>query len=280
MPRSGAGWEVIGDGCMSDLPWAKKSLGQHWLTDKSILAAICEAGDIKVDDTVLEVGPGTGTLTELLVEKAGQVIAVEFDQTLAAQLRTREFATKLQIVSEDILKFDLTTLPVDYKVVANIPYYLTSNLIRLLSESPNRASKVVILIQKEVAERVAAAPGNMSLLSVSAQFYWEVLLGLEVPARAFTPPPKVDSRVLVLQRRPQPLFPDVDEKQFFRLVKAGFAARRKTLLNSLSGGLRADKPAIQTILDESYIPSAIRPQNLSLEQWYILYKAATSQNLV
>lgn len=265
---------------MNDLPHAKKSLGQHWLTDSAALQSICDAGSINSNDTVLEVGPGTGTLTKLLTDRAKQVIAVEFDPMLAVTLKDKVPADNLEVVQQDILSFDVSSLPADYKVIANIPYYLTSNLIRTMSESVNQASMIVILIQKEVAERVAAAPGDMSLLSVSAQFYWEVRLGLEVPAHLFTPPPKVDSQVLILERRNQQLFADVDEKRFFRLVKAGFAARRKTLLNSLSGGLRADKATIQTILDESYITNTIRPQNLSIEQWYLLYKAAASQNLV
>lgn len=265
---------------MSELPRAKKSLGQHWLTNESALLAICDAGEIGPRDTVLEIGPGTGTLTNLLVKRAKQVIAVEYDSKLAAELPARVPADNLQVLQHDILSFDLTSMPADYKVIANIPYYLTSNLIRLLSESSNPASRVVILIQKEVAERVAAKPGHMSLLSVSAQYYWETLLGLEVPARLFTPAPKVDSQVLVLDRRSQQLFPDIDEKNFFRLVKAGFAARRKTLLNSLSGGLRADKETIQTILDEAYLPHTIRPQNLSLEQWHMLYMAARSKAVI
>lgn len=263
-----------------DLPHAKKSLGQHWLTDRAVLEAICDAGEISPEDTVLEIGPGTGTLTELLVTRAKHVIAVEFDSMLAAELPGRVPADNLDIIESDILRFDFGRVPVNYKVIANIPYYLTSNLIRVLSETPNRASRVVILIQKEVASRVAAKPGDMSLLSVSAQFYWEVSLGLEVPARAFTPPPKVDSQVLILERRVQPLFAGVDEASFFRLVRSGFAARRKTLLNSLSGGLRADKAAVGQVLDESYIPQTTRAQALSLEQWHVLYMACRSQGLL
>ncbi len=263
-----------------NLPHAKKSLGQHWLTDRAVLDAICDAGEIGSEDTVLEIGPGTGTLTEVLVTKAAHVTAVEFDKQLAAELPNRVPAANLDVVEKDILRFDFSTVTPGYKVIANIPYYLTSNLIRVLSETPNHASRVVILIQKEVAERVAAKPGAMSLLSVSAQFYWEVGLGLEVPARAFTPPPKVDSQVLVLERRVQALFPGVDEALFFRLVRSGFAARRKTLLNSLSGGLRADKVLVGQVLDEAYIVPTTRAQALSLEQWHMLYMACLTQGLL
>jgi len=265
---------------MNNMPVAKKSLGQHWLSDATALQAICDAGEITDQDTVLEIGPGTGTLTSLLVKRAGQVIAVEFDDALASQLPNRVDASNLTVVQQDILSFDLTTLPVGYKVIANIPYYLTSNLIRVLSESNNPASTVVILIQKEVAQRVAARAGDMSLLSVSAQFYWDVSLGIEVPAALFTPPPKVDSQVLVLKRPNAPKFPEVEEKAFFRLVKAGFASRRKTLLNSLAGGLRTDKEQIQHILEEAHIDPGLRAQVLSLDEWHVLYKSVTAQQLL
>lgn len=269
---------------MEHLPLAKKSLGQHWLTDPEALAAICKAGEITPDDTVLEIGPGTGTLTRKLLEQVGQVIAVELDENLAKKLEktlsTLQIATKLQIVRQDILSFDLTGLPPDYKVVANIPYYLTSKLIRVLSETPNQASRLVILVQKEVAARVAATPGDMSLLSVSAQFYWQVQLGREVPARLFTPPPKVDSQILIMSRREHILFPDVDEKQFFRLVKAGFSARRKTLLNSLAGGLRREKREIEAVLVTAGISPQARPQTLALVDWHALYQAANSATLL
>lgn len=257
---------------MSELPFAKKSLGQHWLTDFATLSAICDAANLRDDDAVLEIGPGVGTLTELLCERAGRVVAVEFDQKLAAELPRRIPESNLEVVHQDILSFDLTSLPPNYKVVANIPYYLTSNLVRVLSESTNQPACAVLLVQKEVAERVSAKPGSMSLLSVTAQFYWQTEPGIVVPASLFTPPPKVDSRVLVLKRRDTPLFPDVDAKQFFRLVKAGFSNRRKTLLNSLSGGLQLEKPAVLTLLQSANIQPTARPQELSLEQWYALFQ--------
>lgn len=268
---------MSGDGAS---PVTQKSLGQHWLHDDTVLGSICDAAKLQPTDTVLEIGPGTGTLTRHLVKQAAKVVAVEVDSTLAARLATQEFATKLQIVREDILKFDLTGLPPDYKVVANIPYYLTSKLIRILSETPNRASTIVLLVQKEVAQRIAASPGQMSLLSVSAQFYWQVSLGEVVPARLFTPPPKVDSQVIVLHHRAEPLFPGVDTKRFFRLIKAGFASRRKTLLNSLAGGLRTEKEQIQQVLDTAEISSSLRPQALSLEDWHALYIASLAAGLL
>ena len=256
-----------------DLPIAKKSLGQHWLTDQQTLNYICDVGEIKLDDVVLEIGPGTGTLTEILVNKAKKVIAVEFDSELADDLPGRVKSPNLEVIQQDILQFNLSNLDPGYKVIANIPYYLTSKLIRVLSESTNQASLVVLLIQKEVAERVAAAPGKMSLLSISAQFYWHVGLGEVVPARLFVPAPKVDSRVITLDRRKDLMFPDVDQKLFFGLVKAGFASRRKTLLNSLAGGLRKDKEQIQKILDSANISSGLRAQALSLDDWHTIYLA-------
>ncbi len=261
-------------------PIAKKSLGQHWLNDLPTLEYICEEAKINATDTVLEIGPGTGNLTKLLVNYASQVVAVEFDQNLADQLPNRVKASNLQVVNQDILKFDLTKLQPNYKVVANIPYYLTSNLIRTLSESTNPPISAVLLVQKEVAQRISAPPGKMSLLSVSAQFYWHVGLGDIVPARLFSPPPKVDSQVITLDMRLDPLFPDVEERQFFRLVKAGFASRRKTLLNSLAGGLRTEKEAVQKALDACHISSGLRAQALSLENWYTVYKTFTELELL
>ena len=255
-------------------PVPKKSLGQHWLNDPDSLQAMLEAAGVHADDTVLEIGPGLGTLTKLLVAQAETVIAVEFDEQLAAQLTSRVSADNLRIVRQDILSFDLTQLPAGYKVLANIPYYLTSNLVRVLSESPNPPSDMALLVQKEVAERIAAQPGDMSLLSVTAQFYWAVSLGREVPAELFTPPPKVDSQIVIMHHRRQPLFENVQGKDFFRLVKAGFSQRRKTILNSLSGGLHLTKPEVASFCQRAGIDPGRRAQTLSLQEWYALYRAA------
>lgn len=253
-------------------PLPKKSLGQHWLNDELSLEAMCLAADVQATDTVLEIGPGLGTLTTLLVAQAQQVVAVEFDNILANTLASRVTARNLTVVQSDILGFDFGTLPADYKIVANIPYYLTSNLVRVISETTNRPVKVALLVQKEVAQRLAAEPGKMSLLSVSAQFYWEVHSHDEVPAALFTPPPKVDSQIVSFTRRAAPLFPDIDEKQFFRIVKAGFSQKRKTLLNSLNAGLAISKDETRELLEAAKISPNARAQTLSLDDWYSLYR--------
>jgi len=253
----------------------KKSLGQHWLKDDASLRAMCDAADVDHEDTVLEIGPGQGTLTTKLLERAKNVIAVEFDRVLAAQLPQRLRATNLSVIEADILRFDLSPLPPDYKVVANIPYYLTSNLLRVLCESSNSPSQMALLVQKEVAERVVAAPGQMSLLSVSVQLYYQASLGRIVPANMFTPPPKVDSQILRLVRHKSPLFSDLDTKAFFRLLKAGFSNRRKTLHNSLAAGLHLSKEQVASSLQLARLHSASRPQELSLLEWHELYRVLT-----
>lgn len=250
-------------------------MGQHWLNDEFSLEAICEAAAVTSDDVVLEIGPGLGSLTKLLVSKAKRVIAIEFDEKLAAALPMRIGADNLEVISQDILTFDFTTMPANYKIIANIPYYLTNNLIRAISETPNSPQVATILVQKEVAQRAAAKPGAMSLLSVTAQFYWEVSLGEEVAAELFTPPPKVNSQILIMNYRTKPLFTDVDERAFFRVVKSGFAQRRKTLLNSLSSGLQLDKEVIEEACSQNDIDPGRRAQTLSLQEWYRLYTAVS-----
>ena len=251
----------------------KKSLGQHWLYDPSALSAMVELAEIKAGDEVVEVGPGLGTLTEYILKTGANVTAVEFDQELYEKLTKQKpklfgrYAVNLKLVSQDILKFRFDQLPKGYKVAANIPYYLTSNLIRVLSETTNQPSSVTLLIQKEVAERLCAGPGDMSLLSVWAQVYFECSLGPVVPARLFTPPPKVDSQIVVMKLRSTPLFAGTDKKLLSQVIKAGFSNKRKTLHNSLSAGLQISKDSAKEILEQANISVAARPQELSLVQW-------------
>lgn len=253
-----------------------KSLGQHWLKDRDVLARIADEATITADDTVLEIGPGLGTLTSELLRRAKNVIAVEFDGELARKLPAQFPGTKLEVVNDDILQFDLSKLPTGYKVVANVPYYITSKIIHTLMTSDNKPSTTVLLVQKEVAERVAATPGNMSILAISAQLYADVSLGDVVPAALFTPPPKVDSQVVILQTLLNPHISLEEEKAFFRVVKAGFAARRKKLRSSLAGGLGLDKQTTEQLLEQSSISPDSRAQDLSLGQWRALSRASIS----
>lgn len=251
-------------------PTPNKKLGQHWLTDESVLQAIVMAADVADGTDVLEVGPGLGTLTKELLDVGATVTAVEFDPQLAKQLPKRITSDKLTVIQQDILSFNLTSLPKDYVVVANIPYYLTSKLVRILCESANPPKTAVLLVQKEVAERIAAKPGGMSMLSVSAQVYNEVSLDIIVPAELFTPPPKVDSQVVVLRRRTESFIPEAMQKDFFRMVKAGFSERRKKLRSSLSGGLQIEKAQADDLLKKAGIAESARAQELSLEDWHKL----------
>lgn len=251
---------------------SKKSLGQHWLDDTETLEAIVEAAQIKPTDTILEIGPGLGSLTRYLVKQASHVIAVELDRELALKLPDQVKSKNLTVVQTDILQFDLSDLPANYKVVANIPYYLTSNLLRRLAESTNPPKLMVLLVQKEVAERIGARPGQMSVLAVSVQLYYQPELGTVVPKKLFTPPPKVDSQVVILTRHPKPTFKDLDSEKFFRLVKAGFSERRKKLRSSLSGGLDLSKDQADQLLKRAGINGDLRAQNLKLEDWYEICK--------
>ena len=266
----------------------KKSLGQHWLHDELSLNAMCEMAGVATGDFVVEIGPGLGTLTAKLIDRGARVHAVEFDAILAANLefnvqkylpsndstvsKVRPWKQRLSVQNEDILKINFGEFEPDYKVVANIPYYLTSNLIRVLSETTNRPKSATLLIQKEVAERLCANAGNMSLLSVWAQMYFVCSLGPIIPARLFTPPPKVDSQIVHLERRELPLFGDDDVKTLSRVLRAGFSNKRKTLHNSLSAGLQISKADAAELLGSAGIRSSARPQELGLEQWINLAK--------
>ena len=254
----------------SPLPQTKKSLGQHWLRDSVILEAMCVGADIQHGDAVLEVGPGTGTLTKKLLQRSAHVYAVELDESLETNLKKSFAGQYFDLYIGSILEFDFNVLPEGYKLVANIPYYLTNHLLRLISETSHPPLRAALLVQKEVAERVAAEPGQMSLLSVTTQFYWQVELGSIVPAELFSPPPKIDSQILLLTRRPKTLF-EVDEKKFFQIVKAGFSARRKKLRSSLSGGLGLDKKTAENYLQSADIDPNKRAQELSLEDWHRIY---------
>lgn len=244
-----------------------KSLGQHWLHNHDVLAHIADCAELTPDDTVLEIGPGLGTLTSELLRQAGRVVAVEFDPELARKLPGQFPGKDLTVFNEDILSFDLSQLPSGYKVVANVPYYITSKIVQKLMTADNKPSIAVLLVQKEVAERIAAEPGDMSILAISAQVYAEASLGDIVPAALFTPPPRVDSQVVILKTRKTSLVKPEDEKAFFRVVKAGFSAKRKKLRSSLAGGLAISKQEAEELLQKAEISPDARAEDLSIDHW-------------
>jgi 16S rRNA (adenine1518-N6/adenine1519-N6)-dimethyltransferase len=251
-----------------------KSLGQHWLKDRHTLEAIVDDADICHGDTVLEIGPGLGTLTSEILRRGARVVAVEFDAELARKLPGQFPGKDLTVIHQDILHFDLASLPDGYKVVANVPYYITSKIVARLMTAINKPKTAVLLVQKEVAERLAARPGDMSILAVSAQIFAKVELGVKVGREYFTPPPKVDSQVVVLRTRDVPLVSPIDERALFRVVKAGFAAKRKKLRSSIAAGLALTKPQAEELLRHANIDPELRAEELSIEQWLRLAKDA------
>lgn len=260
----------------------RKGLGQNFLVDRRALERIVAAADLTPHDTVLEVGPGVGQLTRLLSEAAGRVVAVELDRQMVAVLR-QELADRpnVQIVEADILEVDPGALAAGrpYKVVANLPYYITSAALRHLLEAQPPPSLLVVTVQQEVAERITAAPGEMSLLAVSVQFYGRPRRVARIPAGAFYPPPKVDSAALRIDVYPPEERPvQVDDVEgFFRVVRAGFGQRRKQLRNSLTAGLRLDSEQVEAALERAGIDSRRRAETLSLAEWAALARELGGQ---
>jgi 16S rRNA (adenine1518-N6/adenine1519-N6)-dimethyltransferase len=252
---------------------ARKGLAQHFLVDGGVVKQILAAAELSPSDTVIEVGPGLGVLTEELVKVVGPVIAIELDQKLARFLKEKmASSTNLTIVNEDVLKTDpsqlLTSLAIsDYKVVANLPYYITGAVIRHFLEASLKPHLMVLMVQREVAKQITAKPGEMSLLSVSVQFYGTPKITAKVPARAFYPAPDVDSAVLRIDVNPQLKVAMNNVDEFFRLVKAGFSANRKQLINSLSHGLDIPKTAALPFLEKAGVDPKRRAETLSIEEW-------------
>jgi len=262
---------------------AKKRLGQHFLVDEELMECILSAADISINDIVIEVGPGLGILTVRLAEMASEVIAVEIDSRLVSILRGKLASSpNVKIIHADILKVTprhllenyLTTpeLAQNYKVVANLPYYITSPVIRHFLESPWKPSLMVIMVQKEVGEAIAAAPGKMSLLSVIVQFYSKPAIVAYVPAASFYPSPKVDSVVLRLDVYPKPFVEVANIESFFDIVRCGFCAPRKQLRNSLAKALEMPGSQVTLILEKAGIEAKRRAETLSLEEWKELWK--------
>ncbi|MDF9412890.1 16S rRNA (adenine(1518)-N(6)/adenine(1519)-N(6))-dimethyltransferase RsmA [Brevibacillus laterosporus] len=260
----------------------KKSLGQNFLTDINILHNIIDAAELSKDKAVIEIGPGIGALTEQLCRAAGKVMAIEIDQRLLPILEdTLSPYDNITVVHGDVLKLDVAALIAEHlsgcngvSVVANLPYYVTTPILMGLLESGIELDHIVVMIQKEVAERIAAKPGTKDYgsLSVAAQFYAETSIEMIVPASVFIPRPNVDSAVIKLSIRKQPIVEVADEKLFFRVVKVSFAQRRKTLLNNLVTnyfGKEKKEQALQALEEADILPSR-RGETLSIQEFATL----------
>jgi len=262
---------------------ARKSLGQHFLIDETVLKTIIEAAELSQEDTVIEVGPGPGIVTVELVRNAGSVIAVELDTRLASLLtRWLSSLANLRVINADILKVDLSQLlegeSSKYKVVANLPYYITSPVLRYFVEASPKPSLMVVMVQKEVGEAIVAGPGDMSLLAVSLQVYSKPKIISYVPAQSFYPEPKVDSVILRLDLLPEPAVKVPDMDGFFEVVRCGFSAPRKQLHNSLAHGLGIKPAEVALLLEKADIDPKRRAETLSLEEWAELYEVIKSEN--
>jgi len=258
---------------------AKKSLGQHFLVDTSVLQTIVEAAELSEEDTVIEVGPGLGILTVELVRNAGNVVAVELDAKLASLLKSRlSSLANLRVINADILKVNPSQLlkgENEYKVVANLPYYITSPVLRHFVEASPKPSLMVMMVQKEVGEAIVAGLGKMSLLAVSLQVYSKPRIISHVPSRCFYPQPKVDSVILRFDMLPEPAVKVADMDDFFEVVRFGFSSPRKQLHNSLAHGLGAKPAEAALLLEQANIDPKRRAETLSLEEWAKLYEAWT-----
>jgi 16S rRNA (adenine1518-N6/adenine1519-N6)-dimethyltransferase len=254
-----------------------KGLGQNFLVDETVPPKILAAAGIGPDDAVIEIGPGVGVLTLRMAPIVRKLTAVELDRRLYPFLHQALAPYPgARLVEGDALEFKPAELePEPYKLVANIPYYITSAILRHFMESDHRPLKTVLMVQKEVAQRIVAVPPDMSLLAVSVQFYGKPKIWSYVPAGAFFPPPKVDSAILLIEtylpeERP---CPGVDEPRFFEIVRAGFSQKRKQIANSLASGLagQVDKTQVQAALADAGIESTRRAESLTLQEWARLY---------
>jgi 16S rRNA (adenine1518-N6/adenine1519-N6)-dimethyltransferase len=254
---------------------ARKALGQHFLSDPGLLDKIVAAAELSPEVSVLEIGAGPGLLTRRLAAVARHVVAVELDGGFVALLR-RELAhlANVTVVHGDILKLDVPTLiDAPYAVVANLPYYITSAVLRHLLQCVPSPFRLVLTVQREVAQRIVAAPGQLSLLAVSVQFYGQAYIVMRIPAGAFVPPPQVDSAVLRIDTYEQPPVDVPSPEDFFRVVRAGFSQRRKQLHNVLSAGLGLSAKQAAALLSEAGIAPSRRAETLSLAEWAALTRA-------
>lgn len=255
-----------------------KGLGQHLLISRKALNTVVDSAELSPADNVLEVGAGPGVLTRELAHRARRVVAVELDRAVLPVLReTTAGLENVEIIPRNLLEIEPEEVFGDeeYKLVANLPYYITSLILRYLLESTHPPRILVVMVQREVAERLVAGPGEMSLLALSVQFYGVPRLIGYVPAGAFYPPPKVDSAVVRVDLHPTPLLDANASEMFFELIHAGFAEKRKQLHNTLARHLSAPREAIDSWLAQAGIDPMRRAQTLSMDEWLALSRLAT-----
>lgn len=258
----------------------RKALGQHFLHDAEILERIVREGGFGPDDQVIEVGGGTGELTERLARAAGRVISVELDETLCRLLRARmEPFPNTAVICTNILDHTPSAILAEggghkpYAVAGNVPYYITNPIVRNFLTSGDRPTRLVLLVQREVAESMAAEPGKLSLLGVSVQVFGAARILFNVPAKAFLPPPKVESAVVRIDVYPEPRVPPEEEEPFFQVVRAGFRNPRKQLHNAVAGGLWLPPDSAPNLLAAAGIDPMRRAQTLSIDEWLTLTRA-------
>ena len=248
----------------------KKSKGQNFLIDDSIVRSIVRESKISKDDTVLEIGPGFGVLTHKLADNAKKVVAVELDDRVITVLEKQmEQYNNVVLVHGDILQTDLSMMDSVYHVVANLPYSITGKVMEYILTAKHKPSTITVMVQKEVAERMCSPDGKKSILAISVQVYGDPEIVLDVPSKSFWPKPKVDSAVVRIDNIHEL---DLDEKKFFQLVRHGFSSRRKQLGNTLSAGLQVSRKHILDALKECKIKETARAQELSISDWKQLYK--------
>lgn len=261
----------------------KKSLGQNFLHDPNALEKIVHMAELPPNATVLEIGPGTGALTVHLAQAGASVIAVELDTRLIPLLhqQVQDF-TKVRIVEGDILDQNVPELVGGgpYFVVANLPYYITSAILRHLLEAPLKPTRLVLTVQQEVAERLAAKPGDMSLLTISVQFYGKPQIVSKLNPAAFWPRPDVDSAVVRIDVYPQPVVEVPSEATFFRVVRAGFGQKRKQLKNSLGAGLNISHPEAAVVISAAGVDPTRRAETLTLQEWAAITRTAAEKGVV
>lgn len=262
----------------------KKHFGQNFLVDKNIIDKIIKASDLHQNDVVVEIGSGVGVLTQELAKYVKKVIAVEKDKELSGALADilKDF-NNIEIVNKDILKWEIKSLPVakdGYKVIANPPYYITSPIIQKFLEAGILPKEMILMVQKEVAERITARPPDMSILSVAVQLYAKPKILFKVSKNSFRPSPKIDSAVIKIAEINSPLPKSGEETAFFKLVKMGFSNKRKQLIGNLARGLKVERKMVENVFDNADLSHQVRAQELSVEKWIRLLQEIEKKGII